>query len=360
VRIVAARATPVVLRFARPVVTSRGQFGARRSVLLELRDDEDRPGFGEAAPWPGFGTEPFEAALAALQGVVSDMVGTTLATEAAQSGVIASLRDTPAAQGALAGALLDLEARRAGLPLAELLAQRFGPLPGPPLASVPVSTLLRARDPAALREEAARARAAGFRVAKLKLATGSLAEDLGRVQAAREGFGDGTALRGDANGAWTRDEAGLALEVLADFDFEYVEQPLVAEDVEGLAMLRRQGAVRVAADESLATPEGVRNLLEAAAVDVFVLKSSALGGAGRTLAIASEARRAGIECVFTHAFDSSIGAHHALHCAAAWGDPSAVHGLSTAGLFSEDVASPVTANDGRVELPQGAGLGIMP
>jgi o-succinylbenzoate synthase len=329
-------------------------------VLLELRDEEDRPGFGEAAPWPGFGTEPFEAALAALQDLVRELAGTACASEASRSDLIERLRDTPAAQGALAGALLDLEARRAGVPLAEFLAQRFSPLPGPTLASVPVSALLRARDPAALRDEAARARAAGFRVAKLKLAAGSLAEDLGRAQAAREGLGDGTALRGDANGAWTRDEAGLALEALVDFGFEYVEQPLAAEDVEGLAMLRRQGVTRIAADESLATVDGVRRLLDAAAVDVFVLKPSALGGAGKALAIASAARNAGIDCVFTHAFDSAVGARHVLHCAAAWGHPDVAHGLATAGLFIEDVASPVTASDGCVELSTGAGLGITP
>jgi o-succinylbenzoate synthase len=360
VKIVVARASPVVLRFARPVVTSRGQFGARRSVLLELRDDADRPGFGEAAPWPGFGTESFEAALAALQGLVREIAGATFASEASWSDTIARLRGTPAAQGALAGALLDLEARRAGVPLAELLARRFSPLPGPTLTSVPVSALFRARDPGALRDEAARARADGFRVAKLKLAAGSLAEDLGRVQAAREGFGDGTTLRGDANGAWTRDEAGLALEALADFGFEYVEQPLPAEDVEGLAMLRRQGAMRIAADESLATVDGVRKLLDAAAVDVFVLKPSALGGAGKALAVASAARDAGIDCVFTHAFDSAVGARHVLHCAAAWGNPDVAHGLATAGLFTDDVASPVTASDGRVALSMGPGLGITP
>ena len=51
----AARVKLARLTFARPVRTSRGEFSGRRSVIFALDDEEGRSGYGEAAPWPGFG-----------------------------------------------------------------------------------------------------------------------------------------------------------------------------------------------------------------------------------------------------------------------------------------------------------------
>ena len=51
-RLAAARARLVTLRFARPVQTARGTFATRSSVILELCDTDGRRGYGEAAPFP--------------------------------------------------------------------------------------------------------------------------------------------------------------------------------------------------------------------------------------------------------------------------------------------------------------------
>ena len=93
------------------------------------------------------------------------------------------------------------------------------------------------RGPEALRVEAQRAAAAGFRAAKIKLGAASLDEDLARARAARLGLGPGIRLRGDANGAWNESTAGEALAAVEQFDFDFVEQPLPADDVAGLARL---------------------------------------------------------------------------------------------------------------------------
>jgi hypothetical protein len=64
--------------------------------------------------------------------------------------------------------------------------------------------------------------------------------------------------------------------------------------------------------------------------------------------------------VFSHTFESAVGARHALHCAAAWGDPSAVHGLCTKGLFVADVAASVACPGGLAAIADAPGLGITP
>lgn len=356
-RIAAARVRPVTLRFTRPMLTARGEFAHRTSVLLELRDDAGHVGFGEAAPWPGFGTESVDEAIVGLQEVAARSEGAGLQSVA---GLEEQLAGAPASRAALQGALCDLAARQAGQSLARYLASRVAAAAGPLLGNVAVHALLTSHDPAMLRGEAAQARTAGFRALKIKLGAASLEFDVARARAAREGAGAGIALRGDANGAWDEDTARAALEVLAPLGFEYVEQPLPASDVVGLAALRRCSPVRVAADESVATAEGALRLIECGAVDVVVLKPATLGGALRTLEIAALARHAGIGVVFSQAFESAVGAHHALHCAAAWGDADAVHGLCTAGLFAQDVAAPVACTNGATSVGAGPGIGVTP
>jgi o-succinylbenzoate synthase len=360
VRIASARVNPVRLQFARPVGTARGEFTGRDSVLLELRDREGTTGQGEAAPWPGFGTETVGRAHELLCDAAALLEGRDAEPGERITELDGLLADAPAARAAVQGALWDLAARRAGRPLAHHLASHVVAPTAAVLTRVPLSALLVAREPDELRAEAARARAAGYLAVKLKLGTGPLAADVARVQAARAGLGPGVRLRGDANGAWSRTQAIAALAALAEYEFEYIEQPLAADDVDGLVQLRGRAPVRIAADESVATEQGARRLLAAGAADVVVLKPATLGGPAAALEIAAQARSAGVGVTFTHTFESAVGAHHALHCAAAWGDPGAVHGLATEGLFVADVAAPVAGRAGFATIDATPGIGVTP
>lgn len=357
-RIASARAWSVRLPFARPMRTSRGTFAERVSVILELRDDEGRRSYGEAAPWPGFGTESEAAAHTALDAFSRKSVGESLEAGDPSFETHACFGNAPAALVAARGALWDLEARIAGMPLAAFLAARVHEASGPVLCDVRVNGLLFERSPHALRAEAARLRDAGYRAAKIKLGTASLEEEIALARAARAGLGPDVSLRGDANGAWDEDTARIALETLADCGFEYVEQPVPPGEVAALARLRGRTPVRIAADESVAGEQGASQLIAAAAVDVMVLKPAMVGGAARALEIAARAQRAGVKVVFSHAFESAVGARHALACAAAWGDAGTAHGLETAGLFARDLADPVTAQGGVASIASTPGLGI--
>ncbi len=356
--VAAVRVIPVRLRFAQPLRTARGEFTERASVLLELRDAAGAVGYGEAAPWPGFGTESVEEVEASLRAAEHLLLGASLQPGKWPTALANLLAGRPAARAAVQGALLDLDARRAGRTLSAHLAASAGSTCGEPLSRVPVNALLTARDAGALFREAVFAREAGYRAVKIKLGSDAVTSDVARLRAVREGIGPSIRLRGDANGAWSVRDALAALEAFAPFDLEYVEQPVAAPDIDGMAELRRQAAVPVAADESVASESGMLRLLAAGAADVVVLKPASLGGAGRALELASLARRAGMRVVFTHAFESAVGALHALHCAAAWGDAEGVHGSATAGLFEADVAAPPGCHDGYVAVPVGPGLGV--
>jgi o-succinylbenzoate synthase len=360
VKLAAARTRPLTLHFAQPLWTARGEFRERSSILLELSDTAGRVGYGEAAPWPGFGAETVAESLETLNDAAALLRGAALQPGEWPDAIAAHFRGTPAARAALEGALWDLTARRAGIPLAHQLAADLGPLAGTVLERVKVSALLMEGAPEALRDEARRVSAAGYRAAKLKLGAASLAEDLARVRAAREGLGPDVALRGDANGAWSEQMAHEAFDALAQFGLAYIEQPLPAGEIDGMARLRRDAPVRIAADESVATAAGAMRLLEAGAADVLVLKPATLGGPARALGIAASARRAGCDVVFSHTFESAVGARQVLHCAAAWGDPGGIHGLDTRHVFVDDVGDAPAWHQGAVILGDAAGIGLTP
>ena len=188
----------------------------------------------------------------------------------------------------------------------------------------------------------ARARAAGCRTAKVKVAEpgSSLADDLARVEAVRDALGPDGRIRVDANGAWSLDQAEAAIRQLSRFDLEYVEQP--CRTVEELAALRRRLAragmdVLIAADESIRRAAGPAHVVAVGAADVAVLKVQPLGGVRASLEIAE---RIGLPVVVSSALETSIGLRAGLALAAALPELPYACGLNTTGLLAGDLVAP--------------------
>ncbi|WP_340540870.1 o-succinylbenzoate synthase [Nocardioides sp. GXZ039] len=226
-----------------------------------------------------------------------------------------------------------------------------GDWPAPLRAEIPVNVTVPAVGP----ERAAEiVRAGGCRTAKVKVAEPgqSLDQDADRVAAVREALGPDAAIRVDANGAWSVEDAVAAIARLdrAAGGLEYVEQPV--ESVEDLARVRRRVAVKVAADESIrraADPYRVRDL---EAADVAVLKVQPLGGVRACLRIAEDI---GLPVVVSSALETSVGIAAGLALAAALPELPHACGLATVQLLADDVVtSPLLPVDGvlPVRRPQ--------
>lgn len=354
-RIVDARVRPYRLRLAETYRTARASRTHRRGWLLRLEAEDGAAGWGEAAPLPDR-TEGREAAGRALEAAAGALGGGPSPVQRLRS---ALPEDAPAAAHALGLAVADLEARRAGEPLASMWA-RDGT---EPLDRVPVNATLPMRPP---EEMAARAREAvdrGFRCLKVKVGD-SATEDLHRLTAVRREVGHEPALRLDANAAWSRREARSRLLRLEPYGVDYLEQPVAADDLEGLGLLRSESGtdVRIAADEAASSPERVRLLCERRAVDVVVLKPTVLGWPANTLEAVRVARRSGVEAVITSSLGAAVERAGALHLAAACGEPMPACGLATGELLAEDVTEDAPGvEDGAVAVPAGApGLGVAP
>jgi o-succinylbenzoate synthase len=360
----AARHRPFALDLTRPLGTAHGEIRRREGfvVTVERGGDEDdghsAVGLGEATPLPGW-TESREACAAALS-QFCDEVGSERALEA--------LDATPAARHGVSLAVEEAAARDAGARLAAHLADEAS-VDAAPADAVPVNATVGDGSPAETAADARRAVEEGFDCLKLKVGARAVDADVERVRAVREAVGDAVVLRADANGAWDGETARRALDALATFDLAYVEQPLPADDLDGLAALRGDGGgadgdgtdagddsgVPIAADESVAT-RGIDAVLDAGAADAVVLKPMALGGPDRALAAALRAQSAGVDPVVTTTIDAVVARTAAVHVAAAVPDVSPC-GLATASLLAEDLApDPCRIADGRIAVPTGPGI----
>lgn len=337
--------------FRRPFPTATGMWLERDTWLIRLLDADGRIGLGEAVLDPLSG-EVAETILAAL---------IREAAEGATDGRLPSMSDLElhgapgrSLNAAIESALLDL-GRVGGLPAV-----------APDGEGVGVNATIPSVGSAAAAESARQSVESGFLTLKVKAGAERETEVLvERIRVIRTAVGPDVRLRLDVNGAWDLATAEDRLEAIARFDIEYVEQPLAAHDIDGLAELRRRVGVPVAADEAAESVRAVRALLEADAVDVLVIKPARVGGPAAVAEIAERAAERGVPVVISTLFETGVGIAAALVMAAGlpdvessrWAGPLD-HGLATAGLLDHDLLrESLIVADGRMHAPCGPGSG---
>jgi L-alanine-DL-glutamate epimerase-like enolase superfamily enzyme len=333
------------LRLLSPLQTAYGSVSERELVLVRLSDEEGPDGYGEAAPLPSYDGVEVDRVAAALEAYADVLAGAEGMNGAQILEACRHPDDLPAALAAVDMALWDRAGRRAGKPVAELLSDS-------PAASVAVNATLTALDRSGCAEQAARAVAQGYGCLKVKV---GVADDAGRVAAARAAAGPQAALRLDANGAWDVEEAVRAIEALSPAGLELVEEP--SHGLQAMREVRDRVAVRVSIDETA----GESGALASGVADAVCLKVSRCGGIAGLVAAATLVRLAGAEAYLASTLDGPLGVAAALHAAAALASrgPMPHCGLATLELFDE-FENPLPASAGEIGVPTGPGLGVEP
>ncbi len=336
------------LPFRARYVTSGSRATSRYGLLVFLRTPEGLVGAGEVSPvGPGSAAE-----ITGFSESVEKQATLLVGQEAQMALQAVQKRDMPPeVRFGLETALLDLGGQAAGRSLSELL----GGVPSP----LRVNALIAAESPEQAVAEAREAVKLGFTSIKLKVGAAGLDRDEALVAAVRDAVGPGVRLRLDPNQAWDVDRAIESIEVLARYGLEYVEQPVPASDIAGLAAVRRAVTVPVAADEALSSLDALRRLLKVDAASVFILKAARLGGLTAALNAARLAVQAGQQVVVTTSLESSVGIAASAHLASAIPSGGPAHGLATGLLLAGDLVSPgLLPERGVLVTPSGPGLGV--
>jgi L-Ala-D/L-Glu epimerase / N-acetyl-D-glutamate racemase len=333
---------PRRLRLRTPLASAHGEIAERELLDVLIIGPDGVAGAGEAAPLPSYDGVTLDDVRAALEDcrvVLRDGDGLPRAMLAAACREAAVL---PQAIAAVDLALWDLEGRRAAKPVWALLGAERG-------GDVEVNALIGAEDRAGAAREAAAATEAGFDCVKVKVGIG---DDAGRIAAVRAAAGPQTAIRLDANGAWSEDEAVAHLHALAASGIECCEEPV--HGVEALRAVQEQTEIPIAMDETGVAP----GALASGATRVVCLKLSRCGGISGLIDAAERTRAAGSEVYLASTLDGPLGIAGALHAAAVI-EPDRPCGLATLSTFAElDVDPVLEVVRGRMRVPDGPGLGV--
>lgn len=205
----------------------------------------------------------------------------------------------PPAMAALDCALWDLLAKEAKMPLYRLL--------GLPKKSVPTSVTIGINPPEVTRERVPDIlRRTGAKCLKIKLGSPKgIEHDQEHFAAAAEAAAPfGAALRVDANGGWSLDDARLMMLWLAKRDVEYIEQPLAEGMEHELPALFERRRLPIFIDESCRTSADVPGLSDRA--DGVNLKLMKCGGITEALRIVAAARAHGMQTMIGCMSETSI------------------------------------------------------
>jgi o-succinylbenzoate synthase len=359
-RVARVVATTSSVRLHTAFVTALRRTETTDTVVVTITDSDGRTGWGEAPQvWQVTG-ESLAGATACIETMLAPVVtdqplddreDLARLTGAVQKAVARNF----GAKVAVDAALHDLVAQAEGTSVAALLRGSPDGIPGVLATDVTLS----AGEAAALADTARDRVADGFGTLKMKVGTDATT-DVQRVASVREAVGPDVALRLDANQGWTREEAVQVIRALeiADLGVELVEQPVVADDVEGMAWVRERVGLPIMADESCYGPYDLERIIRLGAADLVNIKLAKCGSLTTGRDLLRRAHEAGLGTIVGSMMETHVGLGAAAALVAA--EPTTrVSDLDAAWWsVSSPVVGGITYSDNEIRMPQGVGLGI--
>jgi muconate cycloisomerase len=346
-------AVPVALPLTKPMKMAGVTITHAENVLVRIESAGGLVGWGEAASAPTMTGDTLGGLLVAVRDYLAPLV---IGQDAwGRPALIAALRraliGNTGAHSAVEMALLDLAGRAAGLPLIELVG-------GAKRHAVAPMWLLGNATPEQDIDEARAKQREGFDFFKLKIGTKKLNEEIAGTLSLRAALGPHVPLCADANGGLLLQNACAYVQHTRAAGLLFLEQPLDAHDLDGLAELTRVSPIPIGADESI---HSVADIAAQAQCGVrgLSLKLIKLGGISMALEAAALSARLGLSLnIAAKIAESSIATAATVHLACA--APSADWGVSLTHFYLADdlVRQPLPLRDGGVALPAGPGLGV--
>ena len=320
------------LKLKHPFRISRSVTESKKNVIVKI--DE---GIGEAAPSAYYG-ENIDTVTECLEKVKDQIGDDPFQIESILSDLNEKITGNFSAKAGIDIALHDLMGKRLGVPLYKLLG-----LDGnKPLVT---SYTIGIDTPEKMKEKTREAK--DFLIYKVKV---GVENDIEMVKAVREVTD--AKIRVDANAGWTKEEAIEKINKLAEYDIEFVEQPIDPENKEGLKKIKNNVNVPIIIDEHLMTSKDILKFV--GLCDGINIKLAKCGGIREVLRMIHVARSHDLLVMIGCMIESSVGNTAAAHIA------SLVDFLDLDGnlLLTNDPYVGVRTEKGKLYLPDLPGLGV--
>ena len=302
-------AYPVTLRYREPFIIAPSITVESHNVIVKVITDFEAVGIGESSPSKRVTKETPQTVIETLDKIAPHLVGMCpLRIEQISETMDELASENPSVKAAVDMALHDILGKASRKPLFKLL--------GGFREDILTDFTLSIKDPKEMAKDAVKAVKRGFKALKVKVGVNP-PEDFERIRKIREAVGSEIAIRIDANQGWTIKEAIAVLNKLEPLQIEFVEQPVKASDIHGLAEIREASPIPVMADESVHTPEDALHLIEEKAVDIINIKLMKSGGILKARKIVDITEAANVPCMIGCMGESTVGITAAVHVAAA-------------------------------------------
>ena len=326
-------------------------------VLVKITTTDGIVGWGEATTIGGlsYGEESPESVKANIETYFVPLLTSIKNLNVAQTLKLIrkNINGNRFAKCAVQTALLDIQAKRLGLPISELLGGRLR-------NSLPVLWTLASGDTETDIAEAEKMIALKRHNAfKLKIGSRPLQQDVEHVIAIKKALGADISVRVDVNRAWSELECIRGIQQLQDGGIDLIEQPCAIQNTDALARLTERFDVAIMADEALTGPDSAYRIAKSHGADVFAVKIEQSGGLLEACEVAKIAGLAGIDLYGGTMLEGPIGTIASAHAFATF--ETLAFGTELFGplLLTEDILkTPLRYENFELHLPTGAGLGI--
>ncbi len=327
-------------------------------VLVKATASDGTFGWGEATPIPSWTYETLESiattidrylAPVALGIPVWDLDRLTRAFDRAINRGFSI--GAPLAKAAVDVAVHDLLGKALGLSVSALMGGRRA-------ETIALGWIVSTEGAGGAEASVREGRERGYRAFKVKIGLHGERDDVRTVERVRAAAGGDAFLWVDANQGYAVDEALRVARALDALGVAAFEQPLPANDVDGLRRLRDRSPVPVALDESLRHPSDLATFVKLGAVDVAIAKVQRTGGLTLSRRLCQYALDSGVRLMGSGLTESDVGLAASLHLFSTFGIATPVDLNGRQFIESPYARDTVRIEGGVAHVPAGPGLGV--
>ncbi|ASK63778.1 dipeptide epimerase [Virgibacillus phasianinus] len=334
-----------------PFVISYATYDTMPSIIVKITTDSGHVGYGEGVADEHVTGESWESTFHVLKSTLApEVIGEDpMNMERIHDIMNKAIYAVPTAKAAIDIACYDAVGKSLGIPA-------YGLLGGLYHEKFPITHVLSIDTPEKQAEEAADRISQGYHSFKMKVGT-DMSEDVKRIQAVHEKVGDGIAIRVDVNQGWRSSSTAIqALDKLSGIGIDWLEQPVLANDIASMAEVKAKSTIPLMIDEGLRGFAEMRDIITKRAADKVNIKLMKCGGIYPAIKLAHMAEMAGIDCQIGSMVESSIGSAAGFHVAFSKKVITSVE-LTGPLKFSKDVGN-LKYDVPFIQLNEKPGLGI--
>lgn len=336
-----------------PFITSLRRVDTLEDVVVIIECDDGSIGFGEGAPTPVITGETMGTMIAAIEYLKPLLLGLDIEDfELILNNIHTSLLKNTTAKSALEIAIYDLKAQAEKKPLYRML--------GGTQTTFKTDITISMDGVDKMVSDSLHAVELGYDTLKIKIGDNPK-NDIERIVAIHDALDNNIKLRLDANQGWTAQESVMLLHILEKKEIiaEFIEQPVAADDIEGLKYIKERVQTPLLADETIFSLKDARRVLEMQAIDYVNIKLAKTAGITQALKLADLSKEFDVKCMIGCMLEGPISVAAGVHVASAKADIITMVDLDAISLLaSHPVETDILFNESEIILSEDVGLGV--